>query len=172
MSLYQTVLGEAFSQLAPTLQAFHLQPGQLWQGVADVYWTPNPLLRTLLRLTPLPREGQRVALSFRLTRTDSYECWDRRFAGQRAASRQWAEGDHIVELFGPGRIRLAQTVVDGALEQWSCGVRVFGVPLPWACAPDIRARQWAVGPAQHFDVHMRLFGKTVLRYTGHLLPES
>jgi len=172
MSLYQSVLGDAFTNLAPALQAFYLQPGKLWQGVADVYWTPNPLLRALLRLTPLPREGQRIALSFRLVPMRGYECWERHFAGRRAPSRQWADGAHIIELFGPGRIRLAQTVVNGELAQWSRGVQLFGIPIPAACAPTINARQWAVGPVQHFDVHMRLFGRTVLRYAGHLQPSA
>ncbi|WP_028447794.1 DUF4166 domain-containing protein [Chitinimonas koreensis] len=170
--LYFRLLGDDFGRLDPLLQRFHSTPGLAWRGETRVAWGEQPLLRTLLRLGRLPREGEAQPVEVVLAEQGGGECWQRNFAGRRMHSHQHADAAGLVESFGPWSLRLDNQVEAGTLHQISRTTRCLGLPLPARLGLRVLAREWAVGERFHFDVAIGWGRWPLLHYTGWLLAQE
>ena len=63
MTAYANLLGTQLSELPPACQALHRNYGS-WAGTITVETTRAPVLRTLLRLSGLPKEVQNAPFRF------------------------------------------------------------------------------------------------------------
>lgn len=175
-ALYVRVLGPAFAQLPPRVQALHRLDGAMtWTGTADVRRGSNPLARLAASLFRLPPEGLALPLSVTFTQQpDGGEIWDRRFAGRRFLSVQSDAGNGIIaEQVGLIRLLLRPRVRDGALTLDMAGARLVRLPLPLSFCPRIATRESEVDSRYCFDVeaHLPLLGLLV-HYRGSLAPQD
>lgn len=168
-ALYENLLGDDYGRLAPLLQRFHREPGLLWQGEATVRHSPHGLLRTLLRLSPMPAAGLQ-ACTVSLEAVGEGERWRRRFDERPMVSRQSLRQGRLQERVGPVRTQLRSEVVDGALHQHAERSYFLGLPLPRFLSMQIDAREWQDGERFRFDVAIRWGGLDLLGYIGWLQP--
>ncbi|WP_035054440.1 DUF4166 domain-containing protein [Andreprevotia chitinilytica] len=171
-ALYESVLGSDFGRLLPLLQRLHRNHDLLWQGEADIQWGHHPLLRALLKLGGLPREGRGVPCSVRLSADGTRECWQRNFAGRAMVSWQHADQAMLFESFGPFRLRLTNRLVSGRLVQRSVATRFLGLPLPKRFGLRVRAHEQVRDGQMRFDVSIGLAcGLRLIRYRGWLVAQ-
>src|SRR4051794_4356315 len=98
-SLYATLLGAAWSSLAPTVQRLH-EGGSTARGSFRVRRGTNLFARLLAGLLRMPRPGEGVAVALAVERTAGGERWTRAFAGQPLCTEQWQRGALLVEALG------------------------------------------------------------------------
>lgn len=129
MSLYEEVLGAEFANLAESLQRLHREPFET-TGIMEVSG------RSLARWLGLPRPGLMI-LRMKVSFGDSGEVWERRFmpvsgifAAWGKSTRQWQDGEFLVEKIGPTLFKFRLRVEKGFLvfEQVEC--RLFGIQVP------------------------------------------
>ncbi|MGQ5523505.1 DUF4166 domain-containing protein [Chitinimonas sp. PSY-7] len=169
-SLYPTVLGPAFSQLAPLLQRFHTEAGTVWQGEATVRRSKNLLLRLLLCLGRFPKEGQGVGVTVQLAVKGEQEVWQRRFADRFMVSRQYMTEDGLHESIGLLSLSLVNDVREDVLFQHSAQSHFLGVRLPDWLALNVVAREWSERGRLHFDITINFVRWELLSYTGWVQP--
>jgi hypothetical protein len=176
-SLFQRLLGSAFTQLAPAVQGGH-QPGDalLLSGQAAVRRGSGGLARMVCGLMGFPAEGDAVPVSVQMEAQGAGERWQRRFAGRCFESRfsagQGARQGLLVEQFGPLRFHIALTVVNGALHWTVRSGALWAIPLPFALLPTGDSREYASEGRFHFDVEIAhpWIGR-VVQYRGWLEPQ-
>ena len=169
-SLYPTVLGSGFGQLAPLLQRFHTEAGTVWQGEATVRRSRSALLRMLLTLGRLPKDGQHVAVSVQLAIQNEQEIWQRRFADRAMVSRQYMAADGLRESIGMLSLSLINSVREDVLFQHSEKCRFLGIPLPGWLAFNVVAREWSERGRLHFDVTINFVRWELISYSGWVQP--
>jgi hypothetical protein len=177
-SLYQRVLGEAWSRLPEAVRDLH---GALRQsrfvGEARVERGRGILSRIVATCIGFPSVGDAVPVVVRFDEEGGREIWHRTFAGRSFRSSQ-AQGTGrweglIVERFGPVAAGLALVVERSKLrlivKRWS----LFGIPLPAILAPGGETYEAAPHGRFHFHVEIRhpLTG-LIVRYIGWLKPEE
>ena len=175
-SLYQRVLGDAYSQLPVAVQALHA-PGAAgcWQGRAQVQRGSGLLSRLLGVVFGFPAAGEQVPVSVAFAPEAGGERWTRTFAGRRFSSLQ-TEGHGrnealLVERFGAVSVALAVVVEGGRLQlvprRWS----LLGTPLPRALLPGDQSFEYEVDGRFVFDVEIGapLVGR-IVHYRGTLEP--
>ncbi|MBK0011670.1 SDR family oxidoreductase [Stenotrophomonas sp. S41] len=175
-SLYQRVLGDAYSQLPTAVQALHA-PGaaRCWQGRAQVQRGSGLLSRLLGVVFGFPAAGEQVPVSVAFAPEAGGERWTRTFAGRRFSSLQ-TEGRGrnealLVERFGAVSVALAVVVEGGRLQlvprRWS----LLGIPLPRALLPGDDSFEYEVDGRFVFDVEIGapLVGR-IVHYRGTLEP--
>ena len=172
-SLYQSALGAEYAALSPTLRRLHDGSTQSWHGEAAISWGRNKFARLLLRLARLPEQGKRVNCQVNFQQNEKGEYWQRCFAQRYMQSHQALRDDRLVEVFGPFRLHLNNTVSAGGLIQRCVATYFLGLPLPAWAGLSVIAREWSVGAQMHFDVTIGLnAGLELLRYRGHLLQQE
>ncbi|HBS55254.1 MAG TPA: saccharopine dehydrogenase, partial [Stenotrophomonas sp.] len=175
-SLYQRVLGDAYSRLHTAVQALHA-PGaaRCWQGRAQVQRGSGLLSRLLGVVFGFPAAGEQVPVSVAFAPEAGGERWTRTFAGRRFSSLQ-TEGRGrnealLVERFGAVSVALAVVVEGGRLQlvprRWS----LLGIPLPRALLPGDDSFEYEVDGRFVFDVEIGapLVGR-IVHYRGTLEP--
>jgi hypothetical protein len=100
--------------------------------------------------------------------------WERHFECDELTTRQWAEGDHLIERFGPWELCFDLRVEDAALCYVQRGARLcfgrFRLPLPLACVPLVSAQESCDGSARvkvGVTVTLPLVG-LLIAYDGYL----
>jgi hypothetical protein len=156
-SLYQRVLGSAWSALPPSLREMHsVDRSAVVAGRADVRRGKTLLARLVAAIIRFPAEGADVLVEVRFDVREGRETWTRRFAGRTFRSEQF-EGTGryerlICERFGPFTMGLALVASDGRLSlivrDWS----FLGIPLPRFLAPRSNSHESEQDGRFHFDV--------------------
>jgi uncharacterized protein DUF4166/saccharopine dehydrogenase-like protein len=156
-SLYQRVLGSAWSSLPASLRDMHsVARSATVSGRADVRRGKSVLARLVAAFIRFPGEGTDVPVEVRFDVRDGRETWTRRFAGRTFHSEQF-EGTGryerlICERFGPFTMGLALVVAEGRLSlivrDWS----FLGTPLPRFLAPHSNSHESERDGRFHFDV--------------------
>lgn len=171
LPLYARVMGSDFDQLAPALKAVH---GALRDagaaGRAVVSRGTHPIARLIAKIMRFPPAGEH-ALHVHFSEEQGVERWTRDFGGSRFSSVLRADGNQLVERFGPLCFTFALSAAAAGLmmdiTKWSLGP----IPLPQWLAPRSPAREWEADGLFHFDVpiDLPLVGR-VVHYHGWLDP--
>src|SRR6516165_6538839 len=116
-SLYATLLGDAWCDLADAVRRLHeLRPITHAAGVFRVRHGNNRLTRALARLTRLPPPADDVDVQLLVAATDAGEEWRRSFSGRPLVSTQSARPDgRLAERIGAIELRLRLKAAAGDL---------------------------------------------------------
>lgn len=171
MSLFQTVMGEAFGRLAPTLRRFHSLHGQhSLQGRVQTEAPATRTARWFARCLGAPHEAMDGVIRFELNAGPSLETWTRHFPQQRMRSHLSGDGERLVEQLGAVRLSFILLEQAGALRMQLDGLRLLGVPCPRWLLPSVHALETGRDGAVFFDVRAALPGLgMVSAYRGHLV---
>jgi len=173
-SLYVSLLGSAWSLLAPSVQRLH-GGGARARGVFGVRWGAGWIARAVAAILGMPRAGEGIRVTLSVELTPAGERWTRLFGDQRLSSAQWRRGEALVEAFGPVQCLFRLRAVDGALVFEQVGTRFgFGrlsLPLPRFLAPSVVGRAAPRRDDVHVDVriHAPILGLLVA-YDGLVTP--
>ena len=172
--LYRRVLGPDFDRLPPEVRALHqVEAETRTQGACRIERGRGALSRLAGWLFGMPPAGESVPVEVVFQPRGEGELWRRRFGAHRLASFQapLARRGWLAESFGPGRFLLEAEAGPQGLALLLRGVRVFGLPLPPALWPRIRAGERVEAGRFTFDVEIRLpLGGLLIHYRGHLTP--
>lgn len=171
MSLFQSVMGEAFGRLAPSLRHFHsLRGQQSLQGRVRTEAPATRAARWLARCLGAPHAAMDGAIRFELAAGPALETWTRHFPQQLMRSQLSGAGARLVEQLGAVRLYFTLLEQDGALRMQLDGLRFLGVPCPRWLLPRVDAVETGRDGAVFFDVRAALPGLgTVSAYRGHLV---
>ena len=155
--LFRRVLGEAFDKMPlPTRRLHRGRPAIVAEGEADVTAAKGAAL-FLARMFGLPTENGLLPLRVVIETRGEREYWVRFFEGRpmRSLMRQAGPG-RIEERFGPVAVRMR---LEGHVEGLDMVVesgRMWGVPLPRALLPRVKASERVEQGRHRFDVDIRL----------------
>jgi hypothetical protein len=171
-SLYEQVLGPAFTALAPSLRRFHSVGTRHVQGMLRVRVGSHPLARAFLWLGGLPRAQETAAAcDLRLTVDEKGEIWDRRIGRHRIISIQKAAvRGEIIERFGLLTLHLCPRVLKEEVWVRSRAARLGGMLLPPCFAIRVVACERAVDE-DSFYINVRVSSALIgrlLEYRGRL----
>lgn len=172
-SLYASLLGAAWSRLAPAVRWVHAGAGA--DGRFRVRRGTNVLARWVGATLGMPREGENVEVALAVQRTDDGERWTRAFAGKPLVTFQFSTGGLLVETMGPVHCVFRLRVEDRSLvfEQVAArvGFRRLAVPLPRFLSPSIVGRADPENDDVRVDVriHAPVLGLLV-SYDGVVTP--
>ncbi|MGO4337984.1 DUF4166 domain-containing protein [Labrys sp. KB_33_2] len=182
LPLYPRVLGSAYRDLPPAIQALHRhEASHSVSGRASVERGKGLLSRLVGALVGFPEAGADVPVrvSFEIGRSQgsSQEIWRREFAGRRFRSVQTAgrgrSAGLIDERFGPFSFGLALLAEDGTLKLVVRNWRFLGLPLPRFLAPYGNSFESAEDGRFNFHVEIAhpLLG-LIVRYKGWLVEDA
>lgn len=174
--LYRQILGDAFDDLPPQVQAIHDAKGaRLWSGTARVQRGTGMISRILGKLFGFPPETDKIPVSVHFAPYKNGEKWTRTFGTQRFSSTQTPGTGRnkylIKERFGPISVALALVIKDDRLflipRRWS----LLGLPLPKMLLPGGQSFETQHNSAFRFDVEISapLIG-LIAAYQGELTP--
>ncbi len=175
--LYRRVLGSAFEDLPPQVQAIHdgLEPRK-WSGVAEVKRGSGILARGIAKVIGFPKSAPSMPVHVEMMCRDGGELWLRNFDGQKFSSFQSAgEGraQHLLnERFGLITVALALVIEEERMflipRHWS----LLGLPLPKFLLPKGRSFETQKDGQFCFDVEIAapLIG-LIVSYKGVLKPQ-
>ncbi|MHA6883928.1 DUF4166 domain-containing protein [Ralstonia pseudosolanacearum] len=169
-SLYETLLGAHYAQLAPAVQAFHRLSGRVvLHGEVETQPPASRAARWLAWCIRTPRTMTRGPIRFTLDAASAQETWTRQFPRQIMRSTLSLGDGHIVERLGATQLRFTLEAVDRALHMRLQGLRFLGVPCPAWLRPEVVAEETGDGDRLHFNVRasVPLLG-VVAAYRGHL----
>lgn len=175
-SALQSVLGDAFLKLSPTLRQFHSGVGRAnYHGTVTVRHG-NGLFHMLCRFAGFPGPMQDRPMRMSITAQDNHELWQRDFDGHVLVSRLRAlpDGFSVGERLGPIEVRMRPQVDDGGLYMTVTEVRFLGGPAPrWILGPSGGQERSAPDGAPSFSVSARAKGAgLVIHYEGALTFEG
>jgi len=170
VSMYGRVMGSAFQELHPALQAFHSYQGtHQFKGAAQTYAPEGFLARLLGRLLGTPCVAQQGPINFELQATPTCETWIRNYPQMTMSSTLRLVAGRVVEQLGAATLTFDLHADNGALEMKLVKMRFFHIPCPKWLMPRVVAREHGEGDMLHFDVRADLpFIGIVTRYTGSL----
>lgn len=170
-TLYRRLLGEAFETLPPVLRRFHgLAGDKAARGVFSVTRGKGRLRSTLADLMRLPAHGARVAVRLRVVVEG--ERWVREFDGILFQTVQWARAGLLIETAGPLRFGFQVVASPEGLRFEQKRGWLYGLPLPRALTPQIRAEATAGEVSWTIDVRVAAPCVGLLaRYYGEVTPE-
>lgn len=171
MSLFRSLLGEAYDTLPPQVRALHDAPST-WRGEATIVRGTNPLARLCAWATQLPPSRERVPTTVAFEATDDGEIWRRDFGGSRMVSHYRARRGRLCERLGLVEFEFALGAEAGEIQWATERVRLFGlVPLPAAWFAHVRCREREHAGRYEFLVEaaLPLVGR-LIRYEGWLAP--
>ncbi|MEM9046250.1 MAG: DUF4166 domain-containing protein [Pseudomonadota bacterium] len=175
LSPFHQALGEDWSRLPATLQAFHGKTGaRVYRGQADIARGNHPLARLVAWLFGFPPAGQAVPVKVTVTPDGDGEIWARQFGSHHFHSRLTCQGPGIVvERFGPFAFALPIDLTENGLSLPVATGEVMGIPLPKALLPRSDAVETATAEGFEFDIRLSLplLGPMV-HYQGDLAPEK
>ena len=172
--LFETVHGEQWRTLAPSLQRLHrVRAVEVFQGRATVERGGGLVAILAAALFGFPRSSDDVPLTLEKTRIGAREIWRRRFGDRSFTSTLTPAGAHrVVERFGPFSFELDLPIEAGGQ---SFPVRrgwFLGLPLPRFALPISETREFDAGGVAQFDVglHAPLGLGLMVRYRGWIKP--
>lgn len=174
MSLFQSLMGEAFGRLAPPLQRFHQLQGRVsLQGRVQTAAPLSRAARVLALCLGTPRETLQGVIRFDVDAGSDRETWTRHFPQQVMRSQMHRDGAHVVETLGPVRLHFSLLERGGALHMQLAAMRFMGLPCPRWLLPVVHAVETARDGALWFDVSAGLpWVGTVCAYRGHLVQPA
>ncbi len=170
-ALFEQVLGDAFSELSPTLRALHAGSGR-WRGEAIVERGAGIWSRCAAWMTGLPPAGEHAVI-VNITGDDTGERWVRRYGTAHAMpSRLWWARGALCERLGPFVFTYRMTVEHAAILWRVASVRLFGIlPLPAHWFVGVQAREYEAADRYCFDVRAELpMIGLLVHYRGWLEP--
>ena len=175
-ALYKRLLGVRYGDLAGPLREMHDVESSLEaRGAATIERGEGLLSRVVAELFRFPRPGQNVPLTVTFSVRRAREHWRREFGGKVMASVQEAGRDRwdglLLERFGPMSFAMRPEVADRQLHLHLVGGAVFGIALPSAVLPTVKAFEHDADGRFNFHVELGLpvIGR-VVRYHGWLEP--
>lgn len=175
-SLYETILGDAWTQLPEPVRRMHdIEGAGSAQGRAIVERGHNPVARWVADMIGFPQAGDDVPVDVDFLVRGRAEKWTRTFRGKSFTSRQWQgsvkNARLLIERFGPMRFAMALVLEeDGqklrlALRGWS----LLGIPMPMFLCPASDSYETAAEGRFHFNVKIShsLVG-LIVHYRGWL----
>lgn len=169
-SLYETVLGGQYTQLAPAVQKFHRMTGRMTlHGEVATEPPASRMARWLAWCIRTPRTPTRGPIHFTLNATATEETWTRRFPHHTMCSTLSLHQGRIMERLGAVRLFFALEAEGGALQMRLEGLRFLGIPCPAWLRPTVLAEETGDGDRFHFNVRasVPLLG-VVAAYRGYL----
>lgn len=174
-SLYRTVIGAEFEQLAPALRRFHsLQGRHLLQGWVESAAPASPAARVLAWCLGTPVRARSGPLRFELAAAPTAETWTRHFPGRTMRSRMSLKGGRVVEQLGPARLTFRLVRQDTGLAMRLERLQFLRIPCPRWLMPRIVAEETGSAGRLHFDVRAAMpIAGLVTHYRGYIeLPEE
>ena len=169
-SLYETVLGARYAELAPAVQAFHRITGRVvLHGEVETEPPASRVARWLAWCIRTPRTPTRGPIRFTLDAMPQQETWTRHFLRQTMRSTLSLHQGRVMERLGAVRLFFALEAEHGALQMRLEGLRFLGIPCPAWLRPDVLAEETGNGDRFHFNVRasVPLLG-VVAAYRGYL----
>jgi hypothetical protein len=171
-SLYQLAAGSDFARLSPSVQAFHnVRTPTTFKGVFKVERGNTSMGRLLGNLSGLPEASNAAEVVLTVIPFPSGEYWNRVIGGRKFETKQWLEGDYIIESFKGMNISLLVRAENGSLIMKDASSTIFGIPLPPFFTPsvDAFAKEAGEGVAVSIEVRFRPFGR-IIKYSGIIQP--
>jgi len=140
------------------------------EGSIDVEHGPGLLRRPLIWLMKLPAAGLCQPTRVDVTEDGSDLVWTRRIGTSTLRTRQRANGSHIVERSGLGRISFELAVEDGALLYRQAAIRMAGLRVPPSLSPRVSAVVSAAPEGWRVVVTVTWRGRILCRYGGTVHP--
>ncbi|ABD56373.1 DUF4166 domain-containing protein [Jannaschia sp. CCS1] len=169
--LYSRALGHTFSNLPEPLQAFHSVEDAVFYTGRVTVTHGSALTRRIAMSGGMPGKSGEMPISFRATRDDMSERWERNFDGHITRSRQWLHSDGVIAERVGTSVFLMEPRVDGdTLRIPITGLRGFGLPMPRAVLSSCEGIEGVTADGHiTFDVHASLRGLgLIIRYRGTL----
>ncbi len=170
LSLYETVLGARYAQLAPAVQTFHRMTGAVTlHGEVETDPPASRLARGLAWCIRTPRTSTRGPIRVTLDAATMEETWTRHFPRHTMRSTLSLHEGRITERLGAARLFFALEAEHGVLRMRLEGLRFLGVPCPAWLRPAVLAEESGKGDRFHFNVRasVPLLG-VVAAYRGYL----
>jgi Domain of unknown function (DUF4166) len=172
-SLYRRILGARFDALPEVLRRFHDTPGGgRARGTLQVERAAGPLRNALASLLRLPEAGTDVSIRLEVEVEGDRERWVRHLQGRRLETVQWAQGDLLIESYGPTAFSSALVVEGSCLRYEFRRAWVIGILLPRRLAPLVDGRADAGDGGWRVAVRVAapILGELV-HYEGWVEPE-
>lgn len=171
ISLFQSLLGDTWTQLGTAVQRMHGSDAQVrTRGIADVQGASHLPARALRWLLGLPQPGASQLIEVTMQRDGLREVWTRRFAtGRMRSELDRAAPPLLRERLGPVTLRFA-LLADGQAIDWQLRrVHLLGIPVPRAWHGAVLARSGTRDGRYefHIDARLPLVGQLVA-YQGWL----
>lgn len=169
-SLYETVLGAQYAQLAPAVQAFHRIAGvAALHGEVETEPPASRPARWLAWCIRTPRTPMRGPIRFTLDATATEETWTRYFPSHTMRSTLCLHQGCIMERLGAVRLFFALEAEQGKLRMRLESLRFLGIPCPAWLRPAVVAEETGHGDRIHFNIRasVPLLG-LVAAYRGYL----
>ena len=173
--MYEQVMGERFSRLAPEIQAFHHLAGKhALHGRVEVNAPTTFLAKLLATLLGTPRSASQGEIRFELDAHPESETWTRHFPSKTMRSRLQLVDGQLVENLGAARLMFELTENQGQLNMHLCHLYFLGIPCPAWLLPQVLAEETGGDGRLHFRVRAEVPGVGLIAgYHGHLtLPEG
>lgn len=171
-SLYPQVMGAAFDDLHPALQAFHTLAGRHeLHGEVQIDAPSSAPARWLAWCLGTPTRGSRGPLRFTLDATPEREVWNRHFPSFQMRSQLRRVEQRVHEALGPARLSFELIAgPEGRLLMRLEALRFLGIPCPRRLMPRVLAQESGEADRLLFEVEASVPGiGTVTRYRGHLV---
>lgn len=167
-TLYQKFLGEEFENLSPNLKKFHGAKETIGVlGEFKVTRGTNIITNTLADIADLPENANSIEAELTVAQLHGIEIWNRRLGDKKVLSKQWLEGEFLVERFKIVRIYLTADVNDGDLIIYDVASTILFIPMPPFLTPTVRATGKDVddGVAIEVEIGFKPFGR-IINYKG------
>jgi hypothetical protein len=148
--IYPQLLRSDFEKLPPVLRDFHAVAGHRHaSGRVSVRRTS-----AWAAILGFPPAGDNLPAQLDVFATDDREVWTRQFGRVLRRSRQWIQGEHLVEAAGPVRVTFRVFLSGESMEFESVGARLLGIPLPLHVSATVRG----AGAGWEFEVRIAAIG--------------
>ncbi|QQR35449.1 DUF4166 domain-containing protein [Devosia oryziradicis] len=169
-ALFAGLLGDTFGDMPEVTQRLHRGwPAVIGKGSATVEPATTLPARVLARIFGLPATTGDLPLEVVIESRDGLEHWTRRFGAHRMRSVMRAQGDLLVERFGPVSIAMRLVGTADGLDMRPVEGWLVGIPLPRFLLPSVVARETVANGRHVFevDIGLPLIGRLVA-YRGTL----
>jgi hypothetical protein len=173
-SLYARLLGPAFQQLSPILQAIHdARSTKRYIGRCEISGGERRLARFIARFAGLPLASSDVPLEITITTVGASEVWARKFGSQPLHSQLSNRNGHLDERLGPV-ITSFTLIAKPERIIWSLRrARLAFIPLPITWLLECAAAEYVQEGRYHFDVTARVRGiGLIVHYRGWLIEHD
>jgi hypothetical protein len=173
MSLYRRVLGDRFNELPEILKRFHgCAEGGTVKGSFRVVRCGGRFRRVVAEILQMPRTGESVPICLEVIVEGDRERWVRQFADRCTATIQWADGNLLMERFGPVSFSSELAVLGSRLQYEFRRAWFAGVLLPRWFSPYVESYVDAGEAGWHVVVHIFApwLGE-IVHYEGWIEPQ-
>jgi hypothetical protein len=171
--LYPQVLGNIWWRLHESIRSAH-SIGTEIRGSFCISHGERRLAKLLARWSHLPQSKVSADTRLRILPESTGERWERRFDDAAFTTRQWQDGELLVERFREWEMYFKLREENGGLYYDQCAARLclgaLRLPLPRFCAPAVQAKETFDGVSRvlvSVTVKLPLVG-ILISYEGHL----